>query len=77
VTIHERLDGTVSMRYGPHVVGRFDASGASLQAKTTKEQKGCLVKADRSRVNKTGQLDMLTTARRLIPSSFGIAAKRG
>jgi transposase len=35
-TIHEHLDGTVSMRYGPHVVGRFDASGASLRAKTTK-----------------------------------------
>ena len=27
VTIHEHLDGTVSMRYGPHVVGRFNAEG--------------------------------------------------
>ena len=25
VTIHEHLDGTVSIRYGPHVVGRFPA----------------------------------------------------
>ena len=41
VTIHEHLDGTVSMRYGPHVVGRFDASGAPLQAKTAKKTKGC------------------------------------
>jgi hypothetical protein len=41
VTIHEHLDGTVSMRYGPHVVGRFDASGAPLQAKTAKKPKGC------------------------------------
>src|SRR3954468_1642995 len=24
VTIHEHLDGRVSLRYGPHVVGRFD-----------------------------------------------------
>jgi len=27
VTIHEHLDGKVSMRWGPHVVGRFDAAG--------------------------------------------------
>jgi transposase len=25
VTIHEHLDGRVSLRYGPHVVGRFDS----------------------------------------------------
>jgi transposase len=41
VTIHEHLDGTVSMRYGPHVVGRFGASGAPLSGKTTKKPKGC------------------------------------
>jgi hypothetical protein len=28
VTIHEHLDETVSIRYGPHVVGRFDSRGA-------------------------------------------------
>jgi transposase len=28
VTIHEHLDGRVSIRYGPHVVGRFPAAGA-------------------------------------------------
>ena len=32
VTIHEHLDGTVSLRYGPHVVGRFDAAGKELKA---------------------------------------------
>jgi hypothetical protein len=31
VTIHEHLDGNVSMRYGPHVVGRFDAEGGPLK----------------------------------------------
>ena len=30
VTIHEHLDGTLSVRYGPHVVGRYDASGNPL-----------------------------------------------
>ena len=28
VTIHEHLDGAVSIRYGPHVVGRFPAAAA-------------------------------------------------
>ena len=27
VTIHEHLDGAVSIRYGPHVVGRYSAEG--------------------------------------------------
>lgn len=31
VTIHEHLDDTVSVRYGPHVVGRYDAGGKPLR----------------------------------------------
>lgn len=27
VTIHEHLDGGISLRYGPHVIGRFDENG--------------------------------------------------
>jgi len=27
VTIHEHLDGRVSIRWGPHVIGRFDENG--------------------------------------------------
>jgi hypothetical protein len=30
VTIHEHLDGTVSVRWGPHVVGRFSAEDRAL-----------------------------------------------
>jgi len=30
VTIHEHLDETVSIRFGPHTVGRFDAAGKPL-----------------------------------------------
>ena len=30
VTIHEHLDGTISVRYGPHVVGRYDRNGDPL-----------------------------------------------
>ena len=33
VTIHEHLDGTVSVRWGPHVVGRFDAAGQPIAGK--------------------------------------------
>jgi transposase len=31
VRIHEHLDGRVSVRYGPHTVGRFDAQGQALR----------------------------------------------
>src|SRR5579864_7487483 len=30
VTIHQHLDETVSIRFGPHVVGRFDSLGTTL-----------------------------------------------
>src|SRR5437762_9226285 len=36
VTIHEHLDGTVSIRYGPHVVGRYTATGELRQPHTSK-----------------------------------------
>jgi len=31
VTIHQHLDATVSIRFGPHTVGRFDAQGRPLR----------------------------------------------
>jgi transposase len=37
-TIHEHLDGRVSLRYGPHVVGRFDSQGRPLT--NAKEHRG-------------------------------------
>jgi transposase len=39
VTIHEHLDGRVSLRYGPHVVGRFNSQGRPLQ-KPSKPERG-------------------------------------
>jgi transposase len=41
VTIHEHLNGTVSVRYGPHLVGRFTANGAPLSAEKTKKRRDC------------------------------------
>ena len=40
VTIHEHLDETVSIRYGPHVVGRFDGVGSKLGPATAQERRG-------------------------------------
>ncbi len=36
VTIHEHLDGNVSIRYGLHVVGRYMATGRPLQGRANK-----------------------------------------
>jgi hypothetical protein len=40
VTIHEHLDGTVSVRWGPHVVGRFNAAGVALSSAGNRERRG-------------------------------------
>ncbi len=39
VTINEHLDGKVSIRWGPHVVGRFAADGGSLEAGNKKVER--------------------------------------
>jgi transposase len=36
ITIHEHLDGNVSIRYGPHVVGRYTATGETRPTKVAK-----------------------------------------
>jgi len=35
VTIHEHLDGMVSIRYGPHVVGRYGSDGQPLAPRSS------------------------------------------
>lgn len=39
VTIHEQLDGSVSVRFGPHVVGRFDKEGLTRNS-ANQERRG-------------------------------------
>jgi transposase len=41
VTIHEHLDETVSIRYGPHVVGRYSADGTPLGRKQRPRAESC------------------------------------
>jgi hypothetical protein len=40
VTIHEHLDETVSIRFGPHVVGRYDRDGEKLRPANGPERRG-------------------------------------
>src|SRR5205085_4689585 len=40
VTIHEHLDETISIRYGPHVVGRYSDRGEKLDLAPKKERRG-------------------------------------
>jgi transposase len=40
VTIHEHLDDTVSIRYGPHVVARFAADGTAEQTAAQPKRRG-------------------------------------
>jgi hypothetical protein len=40
VTIHEHMDETVSIRYGPHVVGRFDRIGEKLISESNEKRRG-------------------------------------
>jgi transposase len=41
VTIHEHLDGTISIRYGPHVVGRYRVDGELLTTERKKAAENC------------------------------------
>jgi transposase len=40
VTIHEHLDETVSIRFGPHVVGRYNGAGETLISAPPKQRRG-------------------------------------
>jgi transposase len=40
VTIHQHLDATVSIRFGPHIVGRYTAQGQPIQPKPQPESRG-------------------------------------
>jgi hypothetical protein len=40
VTIHEHVDGTVSIRYGPHVVGCYSHTGEPLANGTQQPRRG-------------------------------------
>ena len=39
VTVHQHLDGTLSLPHGPHVLGSFNAEGEALAKATTPPQR--------------------------------------
>ncbi len=41
VTVREHLEGTVTIHYGPHLVGRYTADGVSKSAGASTKSKGC------------------------------------
>jgi hypothetical protein len=40
ITIHQHVDGRVSIRFGPHVVGRYDAIGNPLRDEAKAKRRG-------------------------------------
>lgn len=40
VTIHQHLDGTVSIRFGPHIVGRYGSDGRPLRVEAKAKRRG-------------------------------------
>jgi len=40
VTIHQHLDGNVSIRFGPHIVGRYGSDGQPLQVEAKGKRRG-------------------------------------
>jgi hypothetical protein len=45
VTVHEHLNSEVSIRFGPHVVGRFTAQGEAIRGKQERRGKDGLVES--------------------------------
>jgi len=54
VTVHEHLDQTLSITFGPHLVGRFDAQG-NAAVEMTRPRKATKNVAARCRLEKSGQ----------------------
>jgi hypothetical protein len=46
VTVHEHLDGNVSVRYGPHVVGRYNEQGEPLEKTKGRGKDGTVEKVE-------------------------------
>jgi transposase len=80
VRIYEHLDETVSIRYGPHVVGRYSSAGVPLVEATSKARrgKGGSVEAGENRKQVfPGSHTPLEISQRTRDSHFSTASMRG
>lgn len=76
VTIHRHLDGAVSIRFGPHVVARYDAAGDPLKnnAKTKRRGKdGSLEAGENQKQVSTGSHTPLEISHKTRDSHFSTA----
>jgi hypothetical protein len=63
VTIHEHLDHSISIRYGPHVVGRYGADGKALRrpfSKPNRKQANPLRPAEGERWERSSETGQIT-----------------
>ena len=79
VTIHQHLNGAVSMRFGPHVVGRYDTEGRSVAvgAQAKRRGKGGSMEAGENQVQVfTGSHTPLEISQKARDSHFSTAPTR-
>ena len=77
VVVFEHLDGTISLRYGPHTVGRYDATGASLEtaaATRSRAEKHLPAKAKQKRL--AVEMTPLRKATKDVASRSGLEKSR-
>jgi transposase len=73
VTIHEHLDGNVSIRFGPHVVGRFDSKGVKLMAEKRGGKGGSMEAGENQKQVSTGSHTPLEISPKARDSHFPTA----
>ena len=76
--VYERLDGTISLGYGPHIVGRYSATGVPLVVQTSAKQRGKAnqqAKNKKRSANKPQTIAMEMTPRR--KATKNVASLRG
>ena len=74
VTVHQHLDATVSIRFGPHVVGRYDAEGHPLAMKGKRGGKdGSLEAGENQKAVSTGSHTPLEIPQKPRDSHFSTA----
>lgn len=75
VTIHEHLDGTVSIRFGPHVVGRYNREGQPLgsDAKPRRGKDGSVEAGENQKQVSTGSPTPLGISQKTRDSHFSTA----
>jgi len=73
ITIHEHLDSTVSMRYGPHLVGRFTADGRPVPDKERRGKGGSMEAGENQKQVSSGSSTPLEISQSTRDSHFPTA----